>query len=131
MTPLAAPPGLPRVLVVDDQPDIGRAVARALRSSAHVTVEDQPEVALKRLRHGERFDLVLCDVMMPGMTGPEFFDEVMACAPEMRAGFVFISGGMEGSVRRRLEATGQPCLEKPITTAALRGVLHRLAPRSD
>jgi CheY-like chemotaxis protein len=130
MPPLAVPPGLPRVLVVDDQPDIGRAVARALRSSAHVTIEDQPEVALERVRRGERFDLVLCDVMMPRMTGPEFFDEVIACAPEMRAGFVFISGGMEGSVRRRLDATGQPCLQKPITTAALRELLQRLATRS-
>jgi CheY-like chemotaxis protein len=130
MIPLAMPPGLPRVLVVDDQPDIGRAVARALRSSAHVTIEDQPEVALKRLQRGERFDIILCDVMMPMMTGPEFFDEVMACAPEMRAGFVFISGGMEGPVKRRLDATGQPCLEKPITTAALCELLERLAPRS-
>jgi two-component system NtrC family sensor kinase len=130
MTALAVPPGLPRVLVVDDQPDIGRAVARALRSLAHVTSEDRPEAALERVQRGERFDLILCDVMMPKMTGPEFFDEVMACAPEMRAGFVFISGGMEGPVKRRLDATGQPCLEKPITTAALREVLQQLAPRS-
>ena len=130
MPPLAVRPGLPRVLVVDDQPDIGRAVARALRSSAHLTVENQPVVALERVRRGERFGLVLCDVMMPRMTGPEFFDEVMACAPEMRAGFVFISGGMEESVKRRLDATGQPCLEKPITTATLCELLQRLAPRS-
>ena len=130
MVALAMPSPLPRVLIVDDEPTVGRALSKALRSVAHVTIEDQPEAALDRVRRGERFDLVLCDVMMPRMTGPELFEHVMACAPEMRAGFVFVSGGMEGRVKRQFDATGRPCLEKPTTTAVLRELLQRLATRN-
>lgn len=113
-----------RVLVVDDDPAIARAVTRILRGAASVTAESDPSAALDRVRRGERFALVICDVMMPGVTGPHFFERVIACAPEMRAAFVFASGGMTDSLRQQLAATGRPLLEKPLTAAALLGFLN-------
>jgi CheY-like chemotaxis protein len=86
---------------------------------ADVATELDPAAALERVGRGERFDLVLCDVMMPGMSGPELFERVVACIPELGAAFVFASGGMPAEVQERLRATGRPCLEKPISTAAL------------
>ena len=122
-------PARPRVLIVDDQVIVARSLEKAIRSLADVTIEERPEAALDRIRRGERFDLVLCDVMMPEMNGPEFFDRVVACAPDVGAGFVFISGGMEGPVKRHLDATGQPCLIKPVTSDALRELVRQVAPR--
>lgn len=117
----------PRVLVVDDQPQIGRAVARVLRPVAEVTVEQAALRALDRVQRGERFDLVLCDVVMPGTTGPELFDRVVTCAPEMREAFFFVSGGMNATIEEHLKATGRPCLQKPLTNASLRALLRRRA----
>jgi two-component system NtrC family sensor kinase len=118
----------PRVLVVDDQPDIGRAIERVLRPVAQVSVERAAVAALERVRRGERFDLIVCDVVMPHTNGPELFDRVVACAPEMRDAFVFVSGGMDGPVARHLKATGRPCLEKPLSVKSLRDLL---SPRAE
>jgi len=119
MASKTAPPKRPRVLIVDDDPGVARGLARGLRRVADVVMELEPAAALERVKCGERFDLVLCDVMMPGMSGPELFERVVACAPELAAAFVFASGGMPAQVQERLRATGRPCLEKPISIAAL------------
>jgi CheY-like chemotaxis protein len=110
----------PKVLVVDDDAMIGRAMARTLASVAYVTVEQAPQGALSRIAAGERFDVVLCDVMMPVMTGPDLFEQVRACAPEAAGVFVFITGGMTEEVGRRLRSTGRPWVEKPVTPERLR-----------
>jgi CheY-like chemotaxis protein len=107
------------VLVVDDDPGVVRGLARGLRRVADVVIELDPAAAFERVSRGERFDLVLCDVMMPCMSGPELFERVVACAPELAVAFVFASGGMPAEVQERLRATGRPCLEKPISIAAL------------
>lgn len=118
MASKTAPPKRPRVLIVDDDPGVARGFARGLRQVAEVAIELDPAAALERVGRGERFDLVLCDVMMPGMSGPELFERVVACAPELAAAFVFASGGMPAEVQERLRATGRPCLEKPVSIAA-------------
>jgi CheY-like chemotaxis protein len=116
----------PRILVVDDDPLVGRSVSRALRSHADVVFELEPEVALERVRRGERFDLILSDVTMPGMPGPHFFERVVALAPEQREVFVFASGGMSGLLREMLAATGCPCLQKPVTRKMLLELLKNV-----
>ena len=64
----AAPRG--RVLVVDDEPMIGAAIQRTLLARPRGGHHDAaPREALGRLRQGERFDVILCDLMMPQMTG--------------------------------------------------------------
>lgn len=124
MTPTTPPHTRPRVLIVDDEAIVGCACARALRHHASVVVEQQPARAFERIQGGERFDVVLCDVMMPEMSGPELFDRVVACAPEMRSAFVFATGGNVAEwVERRLEATGRPCLQKPLSGDTIRSLL--------
>jgi CheY-like chemotaxis protein len=111
--------------VVDDQPHLGRAIARALADRAYVCVEVKSPDALARVERGERFDLVLCDVVMPELAGPDLFERVVACAPEMREAFVFVTGGMDAALARRVTATGRPCLGKPLGSEDLRGLLRR------
>jgi CheY-like chemotaxis protein len=106
------------VLIVDDDPGVARSLARGLRRLADVAIELDPTAALERVKRGEMFDLVLCDVMMPGMSGPELFERVVACASVLGAAFVFASGGMPTEVQERLRATGRPCLEKPVSLGA-------------
>jgi CheY-like chemotaxis protein len=65
-----------RVLVVDDEPAIGRALARLLeRDLHHVVVVGRGEDALHLLL-SERFDVILCDVTMPEMTGIELYERL-------------------------------------------------------
>jgi CheY-like chemotaxis protein len=115
---------LPRVLIVDDQPEIARALSRVFASEAEVTIASSGADALKRIEKG-KFELVICDVMMPLMTGPELFARVKAIDPTTAAAFVFTTGGVDAHHERELQATGARWLSKPVEIADLRRLLPR------
>ncbi|MFZ5444481.1 MAG: ATP-binding protein [Myxococcota bacterium] len=91
--PAAAPavPGRARVLVIDDEPMVSRSIVRMLRDH-EVTVAANVDEGLARL--GELTpDLILCDLMMPGRTGMDFFEALSASHPQLLARVVFMTGG--------------------------------------
>lgn len=114
---------LPRILIVDDQPDMLRTMERLLRGDVEVTVAASGFQAWERIERGERFDVVLCDIMMPGMTGLDLFDRVLAHDPAAAATFVFTTGGIAADQEQRLAATGARCLGKPCDLALLRRLI--------
>jgi PAS domain S-box-containing protein len=77
-----------RVLVVDDEPMILRTVKRMLKAHTLATVSSGEE-ALELLR-SERFDVILCDMMMPGLSGAELYEQL---DETQRARVVFMTGG--------------------------------------
>jgi PAS domain S-box-containing protein len=85
--------GRVRVLVVDDEPIVGYLVAQLLEE--HDVVSDtSARAALDRLGAGERFDRIICDVMMPEVTGIDFYEQLGHLAPELQPRVVFLSGGV-------------------------------------
>jgi CheY-like chemotaxis protein len=82
-----------RVLVVDDEPAIGRTISAMLGKTHRVSTVATGDEALLRLRDGEHFDLVLCDLMMPGTSGIELYETMARERPEVAERFVFITGG--------------------------------------
>jgi CheY-like chemotaxis protein len=81
-----------RILVIDDEPLVRRAVVRSLDQHEVVAVETAAE-ALQRLESGEWFDLILCDLMMPEMTGMQMAACLAERLPGMASRMVFLSGG--------------------------------------
>jgi PAS domain S-box-containing protein len=125
----ARPAAAARILVVDDEPMIGKTVRRILSGHEVVALTDARE-ALARVGRGESFDLVLCDLMMPEMTGMELHAALARDAPALARRMIFITGGaFTDGAREFLERTGSPQLEKPFAPAALReAVRSALAP---
>ncbi len=121
---------LPRVLIVDDQPEIARALARVFGADAEVTIAGSGADALGRIERSGGFELVLCDVMMPGMTGPQLFARVKAIDPRTAAAFVFTTGGVDAHHQQELQATGARCLAKPVEIGELRRLLPSTRPES-
>ena len=82
-----------RVLVVDDEPQIRRALIRLLGSTYEVSNCANGAEVLARLLTGETFDVILCDLLMPKMTGIELYEEMERCWPNQAARTVFLTGG--------------------------------------
>ncbi|MBU8896437.1 histidine kinase [Corallococcus sp. H22C18031201] len=82
-----------RILVVDDEPNVTLALQRSLASEHDVATANSAQAALRLVSEGVRFDLILCDVMMPGMTGMDLYHELGRCAPEQAGRMVFMTGG--------------------------------------
>ncbi len=84
---------------------------------------------LSRIESGERFDVILCDVMMPEMSGVEFYQKLQAIAPEQAARVVFVTGGVfSPEARAFLDAGKHRVIEKPVTQGALYKALLRIVP---
>ena len=112
------PPQLPRrrgrVLIVDDESEIGESLAAILSDSYDVIAVDSGREALRRLTGPEAFDAILCDLMMPVMTGMDLYEQAMQSAPHMAQRFIFMTGGAFTSrARQFLESVDNLTLEKP------------------
>jgi len=122
-------PGHPaRVLLIDDEPLIQQSIARMLRGQNLLGLTDPEEARDLLLERGETFDVILCDLMMPRLTGAELFRQVTAQRPALAARFVFITGGAtKPEDRTFLETNTNERLHKPFSGSALRSLIHELA----
>ncbi len=114
-----------RVLAVDDDPLIGRAIARVLRGHDVVSVESAEAALVRLLDPNEHFDLVLCDLMMPAMTGRELYEELLRGNPDRVEVVVFMSGGtFTPELREFVEDGDIKVIDKPFDGAALRALVQ-------
>jgi two-component system, NtrC family, sensor kinase len=120
---MASPPHVnhrPSVLVVDDEPLILKIVASILTPEHDVTCEPRADAVLGRIREGQRFDVILCDLMMPHMTGMELHDALLEIAPDQAKVMVFVTGGAFTSrAREFLDRVPNSTIEKPFNSANL------------
>jgi CheY-like chemotaxis protein len=83
--------------------------------------------ALERIRSGERYDVILCDLMMPEMTGMDLYTEMGRVAPDQIEKFVFVTGGaFTPRAREFLERIPNARVEKPIDFQNLKLLLRNL-----
>jgi CheY-like chemotaxis protein len=108
-----------QLLVVDDEAMIGLILQRALK--AHdVTVMTDAGSALARIAAGTRYDVILCDLMMPAMTGIEFHHELAKRFPEQARAVIFLTGGaFSAETAAFLASVPNPQLEKPFDVGRL------------
>jgi CheY-like chemotaxis protein len=116
----------PRVLVIDDEPLVGRAMVRALGDHYQVAIATSAADGLRRLDAGEPFDAIVCDLMMPQMTGMELQARISARMPALAARMVFITGGaFTDAATEFLRTTPNGWIEKPFDPRRLREAVER------
>jgi len=131
--PTPRPPSRPeplrgRILVVDDELPLLRLTKRMLhRHEVHCV--DSATEALARLNARERFDVIICDVMMPGMTGIQLYETLLERAPAEAARMLFISGGTVGKADDFRRAVSNRFLDKPFTADVIEEAVQSLLRR--
>jgi CheY-like chemotaxis protein/two-component sensor histidine kinase len=120
-----------RVLVIDDEVMVAAAVRRAIEGEHDVATLNSAVDALQRITGGERFDVILCDLMMPVMTGMDLHAELSRLEPGQAAQMIFLTGGaFTAKARAFLDQVPNPRLEKPFDLANLRVLVNeRIPPR--
>jgi PAS domain S-box-containing protein len=125
-TPQAAPAPLRRgrLLIVDDDAKVARSLALVLRNDHDVEVSVEPRAVAGRILAGERFDVILCDLMMPWMTGMDFYSVVAERAPEQADRIVFVTGGaFTPAALAFIDRVKNTFVEKPFDLPTLRAAL--------
>ncbi|HEY0989033.1 MAG TPA: ATP-binding protein [Kofleriaceae bacterium] len=117
-----------RVMLVDDEPQVAHTMERLLRRDHDITVALCGDEALAHITAGERFDVIVSDVMMPNMTGIELLEQLRSIAPGQAERLIFLSGGaFTAQAREQLASLGVLQLEKPVTAKELRASIVRIA----
>jgi PAS domain S-box-containing protein len=112
--------GTETVLVVEDDPAVRRFVQIVLESRGYTVIAATgPQDALERVaRGGEPIDLLITDIVMPGMSGVELAKRVAEVAPGLKV--LFASGYTENTiVHHGMLDPGVPFLQKPFAPAQL------------
>ena len=114
-----------RILLVDDEPSVVRALQRALREHDLVVAFSGVE-AIEVLDSGQEFDLIFCDLMMAQLSGMEVFDIVRRRFPDLLDRFIFMTGGaFTQQAKDFLSGVSNPVVEKPFDIRALRLLVSR------
>jgi signal transduction histidine kinase/CheY-like chemotaxis protein len=121
-----------RVLVVEDEPIVARLIADVLEDEGmRVDVLLDGREALERAAH-ERYDLVICDMKMPGLNGQHFYNALERAGNPLRKRFLFVTGDVVAAhTQQFLERHNLPHVAKPFRmeelTEKVRQVLSGVA----
>ena len=114
-----------RILVVDDEPAVGMALRRILREH-EVCVVTSAKDALDLMSPSKRFDVIFSDLMMPQMTGMDFYHELTRRSPDEASRMVFVTGGaFTTAATEFLDQVGNERIDKPFTAKAVREMVER------
>ena len=130
-TPSAArgPVGRRRILVVEDDPMVARAIARILEGAHQVEMVPSGRAALDLLAGDRAFHVILVDMLMADVAGPELYAELERTAPDLAGRVIFMTGGaFTPAARRFLEEVDRPILTKPFGPGELEELLARAGP---
>lgn len=113
-----------RILIVDDDAFVLKALRRALMQYDLELAQDG-EKALEILGRAPSFDLILCDLMMPDVSGMDIYEHLRRSAPGQEEKIVFLTGGaVTEDASRFVARIANSVLEKPFDYHRLRGVVE-------
>ncbi len=118
-----------RLLVVDDDPLVARSIGRIFHGH-DVEIHIRPQSALAALREGRIPDAILCDLMMPNMTGMTFREALKELDPRLVDRLVVVTGGAFTEQARSFAASGIPIVHKPVDVKVLRATVKDVIERT-
>lgn len=122
------------VLIVDDEPQVRSVIRRHVQAQGWRAVEaGSGAQGLELLLHGGmRFDAVVCDLRMPGISGVQVHDALRDKAPHLLRHFLFLTGDLSSTEAREFrDRCTVPIVTKPFVGSELMGQLREIARSAD
>jgi len=117
-----------RILVIDDEPLLGQTLTYAFAGRHDLVLATSGRDAIRRLSEDAQYDLVLCDLMMPDVSGPKVFEVVEQQHPELVSRFAFMTGGaFTERAQEFLERYPGRRIDKPFTISEIEQLLSEIA----
>ncbi len=119
-----SPPGRQRVLLVDDDATLRRAIGRLIATRYEVVEAADGDEALELLAKGPAPSAILCDLAMPRVSGADVYRALQLRHPELAQRFVlFTGGGLSDEQCAFVDGGEVPVLHKPCARDELLGIL--------
>lgn len=116
-----------RIFVIDDDARVGKSIARTLEPDHDVVVMTDAKQALERIIQGDHFDAVLCDLMMPELSGMEIHERLQVTHPSLLKRFIFVTGGaFTPRAQAFLASAEATCISKPIDPGTLFEAIRKI-----
>jgi len=116
-----------RILVIDDEAAIRAILQRMLGREHEVVTASDGKEGLRILEGDSDFDVVLCDLMMPQMSGADLHQWLIAARPSLARNLIFITGGaFTPRVREHLRQVDNPRGGKPFGAPALIRIVREM-----
>lgn len=114
------------ILLAEDNGDVRRILGRMLSAAGHTVraAENGTEALAIARRHISEIDVLITDVVMPGMTGGELAQKMKLMKPELKV--LFVSGYADDEAVKRGAIDGAPLLHKPFTLEGVRAAVAQL-----
>lgn len=116
-----------RILVVEDEPTVAQLIADVLEEEGHtveVTLDSGEGLTLLSRR---RFDLVICDLRMPRLDGPAFYDALVHAGSPLQRSILFVTGDtLAARTQEFLDGRRLPYLAKPFLVEELKLAVNRI-----
>lgn len=117
-----------RILVIDDEPLLGQTLTYAFAGRHDLVLATSGREALRQLAEDSQYDLVLCDLMMPDVSGPKVFEVVEQQHPDLVPRFAFMTGGaFTERAQEFLERYPGRRIDKPFTIGEIEQLLAEIA----
>lgn len=119
-----------KVLFVDDEPFVCAAVRRMIGRHFDLTTVDSADEALRQVRENPGFDAIICDLMMPGSSGPTLYRALLDLDPSLDRRVGFLTGGaFTNEIQSFAAEVNDRLLTKPFEPESLHALIHALAAR--
>jgi CheY-like chemotaxis protein len=117
-----------RVLLIDDETALGTSLRRCISRYWNASFVNDGRQALELLRHDCGYDVIVCDLMMPEVTGMDIYEELVQSKPDLSKRILFMTGGaFTERARTFLDSVPNRHLDKPFDLAQLEAAVRSVA----
>ena len=114
-----------RILIIEDEPRLALSLKIALQGLHEVLTLESGRAALTHLRENPTYDLILTDLSLPDLPGPDLYEAIIGEEPELASKFVFMTGGaFTDRTRRFLASVPNRRLDKPFEMGEVEAILQ-------